>query len=448
VSGADGAATVDVGHLIDQGRWGLYQQWLVLVTALTIVFDGIDNQLMGVTIPTIMREWSVPRSAFAPVVSLGYLGMVIGGTLGGLLGDRVGRRTTLAFSMLLFGMMTLAASRAGSVPAFAVLRCLAGFGLGGAIPNAAALAAEYVPTRQRPLAVTITVVCTPVGAMVAGMLAIPMLPALGWRALFVTGGLLPIAGAFAVTRVLPESPRFLARHPPRKPELVTSLRRMGFAVSDQTRLVDSGDVPLEHATIGTLFTRPFRVDTGALWAAFFSSLLCIYLAFNWLPSLLTDAGFSSAMASAGILWFNLGGIIGAVAGALSIRRWGSRRSMLLASALSVAGVAALSEVHLSTSLAAMVFAMLAVIGALMNCVQSTMFALAAHVYPAGVRATGVGSASAFGRVGAIASGYVGVWALAHGGSSSFFGVFAIALTICFMALASVRRHIPPGSAAR
>ena len=59
---------VDVSRTIDQGRWSGYQQWLVFLTALTIIFDGIDNQLLGVTIPSIMAEWHVARSAFAPRV--------------------------------------------------------------------------------------------------------------------------------------------------------------------------------------------------------------------------------------------------------------------------------------------------------------------------------------------------------------------------------------------
>ena len=58
---ADG---VDLGHLLDDGRWTDYQKWLVLLTAITIVFDGVDNQLLGVSIPTIMKEWSVPRVRF------------------------------------------------------------------------------------------------------------------------------------------------------------------------------------------------------------------------------------------------------------------------------------------------------------------------------------------------------------------------------------------------
>src|SRR5437868_3738697 len=59
---------IDVGRRLDEGHWGGYQKWLVCLTALTIVFDGIDNQLLGVAMPSIMREWSVPRAAFSPVV--------------------------------------------------------------------------------------------------------------------------------------------------------------------------------------------------------------------------------------------------------------------------------------------------------------------------------------------------------------------------------------------
>jgi MFS transporter, AAHS family, 4-hydroxybenzoate transporter len=57
------AGPIDVGDLIDGGRWSGYQRWLVFLTALTIIFDGIDNQLMGVTMPTIMREWSASSAA-------------------------------------------------------------------------------------------------------------------------------------------------------------------------------------------------------------------------------------------------------------------------------------------------------------------------------------------------------------------------------------------------
>ena len=64
--------------------------------------------------------------------------------------------------------------------------------------------------------------------------------------------------------------------------------------------------------------------------------------------------------------------------------------------------------------------MLGITGAAINGIQTTLYALAAHVYPTTVRATGVGTAVAFGRVGGVMSTYAGEWALAAGGSSGVF----------------------------
>ena len=160
----------DIGVLLDAGRTGAYQRWLVFLTALTIVFDGIDNQLLGVVIPTMMSEWGVARSAFAPVVSLGIAGMMVGGALAGIAGDRIGRRRALLASIAMFGAMTLAIAAVHDISTLGALRFLAGMGLGGAIPNAATLSAEFVPRAQRPMAVTATIVCVPLGAMLAGIL--------------------------------------------------------------------------------------------------------------------------------------------------------------------------------------------------------------------------------------------------------------------------------------
>ena len=89
--------------------------------------------------------------------------------------------------------------------------------------------------------------------------------------------------------------------------------------------------------------------------------------------------------------------------------------------------------------------MLAVTGGFINAVQVAMFALAAHVYPTAIRATGVGTAVAIGRMGAISSGYAGPWALAYGGSGAFFGLMAACLCVTLTGLALVRRHITASS---
>jgi MFS transporter, AAHS family, 4-hydroxybenzoate transporter len=420
--------SVDIGQLLDGGGWGGYQRRLILFTALTIIFDGIDNQLMGITVPTLMREWSLPRGAFAPVLAFGYLGMMAGGSLAGLAGDRFGRRVALLGSMLVFGAMTLAIAFVEGVTLLATLRFLTGVGLGGAIPNAAALAAEYVPKRRRPLAVTITIVCVP-------------LPAYGWRTLFAVGGVLPIVAATVLAKVLPESPRYLAHHPARWPELVRSLARMGHTVPPDTTFVDLSE-GTGRASIRALFAPEFRADTVALWLAFLSCLLAVYLGFGWVPTMLAGAGFSSSVASGGITAFNLGGVAGALAGGAAIARIGSRTSMLLMAVLAVASAFVMSTMSLTTGAALLpIIVMLTITGAAINGVQTTLYALASHVYPSTMRATGVGTAASVGRSGAVLSGYVGTWALEYRGSTSFFWVVAASMAMCTIALAIVRRHV-------
>ncbi|MGQ0732473.1 MAG: MFS transporter [Acidobacteriota bacterium] len=443
---------VDVGQLLDDGAWSRYQKRLVVLTALAIIFDGFDNQLLGLALPAMMRDWGVARGAFAPVVSLGYLGMMIGGAAAGLAGDQLGRRTALVFSVLIFGGATVGMAFAGDVTTLMIVRTLAGVGLGGAIPNGASLAAEYVPLRQRPLAVTLTIVCVPVGGVLAGLFAVPALPAVGWRGMFAIGGVVPLITAIVLWRVLPESPRYLARHPARWPELRRLVERMGFPVDaestfDRPKVSQTGAggtvIEAHHVSpFRSLFSREFRADTIALWAAFLSCLLAVYLAFAWLPSLLVSAGLGATVASTGLTMFNLGGVVGAIAGGAVIARLGSRRTMLTMASGAVIGALVLSAMRIdATAPAVPILVLLAITGGLINAVQTTMYALAAHVYPTAIRATGVGTASAVGRSGAILSGYAGPWALDLRGSTSFFAVMALSLTMTVAALALVRRHV-------
>jgi AAHS family 4-hydroxybenzoate transporter-like MFS transporter len=437
-------SSVDVGKLLDAGSWTGYQKWLVFLVAMTIVFDGIDNQLLGIVIPTVMNEWGVPRSAFRWVVSLGYFGMMVGGMAAGLAGDRLGRRTALLGSMVVFGVLTVAAAFVNSTEALGVLRFLAGIGLGGAMPNAAALAAEYVPARMRPVAVTVTIVCVPLGATLAGLLGIQALPTLGWRNLFIIGGVVPLVAAAALRYMLPESPQFLARHRSRWAELVGVMKRMGHDLAPDSSFAEpSSGRPARKASVASLFAAEFRRDTLALWGAFFSCLLAVYLCFSWLTSLLTGAGFDPATANTGITAFNLGGVGGALLGGAVITWLGSRRAMLTMTAVAIAGATGLALMEITPAVPLLaIMAMLTLTGAMINGVQTTMYALAAHVYPTAVRATGVGTAVAFGRIGAVMTGFIGSWAADIGGTHAFFSVVAGMMVVTFVTLAVVGRHVP------
>lgn len=434
--------SIDIGHLLDEGRWGSRQKLYVFLTALTIIFDGIDNQLLGVAVPAMMRDWSLTRGAFAPVLAAGMIGMMAGGAIAGLVGDRLGRRVALIGSVFVFGVLTALAALVDNLWTLATLRFLAGLGLGGAMPNAAALVSEYVPKRHRPFAVTLTIVCVPLGGTLAAFVSGYVMPVLGWRSLFAFGGILPVVVALILIKFLPESPRFLARHPDRWPDLVQTLRQIGHDVPDGSTFVDLSERAAVKASIGSLFTLEFRRETIALWGAMFACMLAVYSAFNWVPSLLaTDLGL--AVASNGLAAFNFGGVAGAICGGLVIARIGSRPTMLTMAAGAVAGALMLAATPISaTTSAASLILMLGFTGAMINAIQTTLYALAAHVYPTTVRATGVGTAVAFGRVGGVTSTFAADFALEAGGSRAFFGLIAASMAVVFAALAMVRRHVP------
>ena len=438
---------IDVGALLDARPWSGYQKLLVAMVASTVVLDGADNQLLGIAIPELMRDWSAPRAAFAPVLASGLVGMMIGAGLAGLSGDRLGRKVALLASVTLFGVLTLAAAAADGPIMLAVLRFAAGLGLGGAMPNAAALASEFVPQRRRALAVTIAIVCVPVGGMLASAIAEQVLPTLGWRLLFVIGGVLPLAIAGTLVATLPESPRYLARHPDRRTELDRLLRRLGHDPAPDATYVDASEAGARQVSVRALFEPGIARDSLGLWIAFFANLLAVYCCFNWVPAMLAGAGFGAG-ASRGLLAFNLGGVIGAFGGAALVTRYGSKPTLLSLAAGAVAVALVMAAMPIAASAPIAAIGMLALLGCLLNTVQIAMYSLAVHVYPTSVRATGIGWALAFGRSGGVFSSYTGEWALATGGSAAFFGVIAAAMAAVCAALATVRRHIPRGAMSR
>jgi AAHS family 4-hydroxybenzoate transporter-like MFS transporter len=440
--------TIDVGATLDEARWSGYQKLLVLATASTIILDGLDNQLLGAAIPALMREWGLPRPAFVPVQTAGMLGMMVGGAIGGVIGDRLGRRVALLGSVVSFGVLTTLVALVDGVGALTVLRFFAGLGLGGAMPNAAALSSEYVPRRQRPFAVTLTIVCIPLGGSLAGLVGGQLLPRFGWRGLFLVGGILPLIISAVLLKVLPESPRFLARLPERWPQLRALLRRLGHVVPDDAQFADPSERTVARVSARELFTPEFRRDTLGLCGSYFFCLLSVYIGANWVPSMLTGAGFDVGTASYGLTAFNLGGVVGAIAGAVAIMRLGSRPTMLVMAAGAIVGAGVLAMMPIGPQSAFAVLAMLAWTGGLINAVQTTMYALAAHVYPTAVRATGVGTAVAVGRIGGVLSPVVGSWALESGGSTRYFELIGVTMVAAFATLAAIRRHVPGASPAQ
>jgi MFS transporter, AAHS family, 4-hydroxybenzoate transporter len=291
--------------------------------------------------------------------------------------------------------------------------------------------------------VTLTIVCIPLGAMLAAYLSKRMIPAVGLRGFFLIGGMIPFVVGVLLYWVLAESPRFLASRKERWPELIALLRRMGHEIDPEATFVDVGSTQVEtkRSAILELFSPEFLRDTFGLAVSFFFCLLANYLAFQLLVPTLTGIGFSHPAASGLLVWWNVGGVCGALGAALLIKWFGSRTTMLGLSLIAIASAFGLSAMRPDPANDLGLVIMCVVLGSTLNAVQTAMYALAAHVYPTRIRGTGIGTSVAVGRIGNVLASYTGNLALNLGGVAAYFATFGIAMIVVFLGLAVVRRHI-------
>lgn len=433
---------IDIGLFLDSSPLMGMQKIVIFMAAMAIILDGFDSQLIGFAIPQLIEKWGVSRAAFSSVLAAGLIGMAIGMACGGCLADRIGRSRVLATSCLLFGTATILIGFASNVEGLTILRFIAGLGIGAALPCAATLTAEYTPARQRTMAITLTIVCFPLGGMIAGLFAAWVLSHHAWQWLFWVGGSMPVLLSFVLFVFLPESPRYLARHQRRWPELIHILKRMGHTLSESSEFADSAErAAPKKLGFKALFQAAFARDTIAICLAFFSVVLSLYSAFNWLPAVLSAEGLSMALASQALAAHNLGGVLGSLFCAYAITRFGSRVPLLICASLAALSAFAMLGLDISHN-AGLVIAGFGIHGFFVNAVQTSLYGLCAYVYPTEVRATGMATALAFGRMGGILSAFIGAAVITFGGLSGFLVMLGVGMAAAVIALLLVRSHLP------
>jgi len=205
----------------------------------------------------------------------------------------------------------------------------------------------------------------------------------------------------------------MARIQARWGELRALLRPSRHDVPDDASFVDPHEAAAK-ARVGPRAVRagiPVGPRIGALRGAFLFCFFGAYMGTNWVPSMLDKAKFDVGTASYGLLAWNLGVLAFALLAAFIIPRAGSRATMLTLAGGSIAGCVVLAMMDITPAATVPVFIMLGITGGLVNATQTTMYALAANVYPTAIRGTGVGTTVAVGRIGGVLSPLVGAIAL-------------------------------------
>jgi AAHS family 4-hydroxybenzoate transporter-like MFS transporter len=398
-------ATVDVQAFIDERRFGRFQLRVVALCALCMLLDGFDAQAIGYVAPSIVKAWHVSRGSLSPVFAAGLFGLMLGALGLGPVADRVGRRPVLLGCVLFFGVASLLTAGAESVRSLIAFRFLTGLGLGGAMPNAIALTTEYGPRRVRHTTIMLMFCGFSLGAALGGVAAAGLIAHLGWRAVFVLGGVLPCAIFALLLPLLPESIRYLVVRGDRGARVAAILARIDPAAPPGPSAAFTVEEHASHElTVKQLFTEGRARFTLLVWLLFFMSLLDLYLLTSWLPTLIHGAGVAVSRAVLITALFQVGGTLGTVV----LGRLFDRYSPFVSLALTYLGASAfvllIGTVGTSTALlAATAFgAGFCVVGG-----QTGANALTADSYPTAIRSTGVGWALGIGRIGSIVGPLVG-----------------------------------------
>ena len=96
-----------------------------------------------------MEDWGLSAVQAGMLASTALAGMMFGAMIFGSLADKIGRKKVIMICIVLFSGLTCAGGFASNPTEFAVLRFLAGLGIGGVMPNLVALTSEYAPQKMR-----------------------------------------------------------------------------------------------------------------------------------------------------------------------------------------------------------------------------------------------------------------------------------------------------------
>ncbi|HWN40057.1 MAG TPA: MFS transporter, partial [Gammaproteobacteria bacterium] len=138
---------LDVNQFLDTRRIGGTHILVVTLLILTMMVDGYDIFVVGTVAPYLASDLGISPGSLTSVLAVTQLGLMLGNFVVGPVADRYGRRFTMIWSLVLFGVLTLATPLATTVSELFVLRFVAGLFLSGVIPNAIALVSEIMPTR-------------------------------------------------------------------------------------------------------------------------------------------------------------------------------------------------------------------------------------------------------------------------------------------------------------
>ena len=300
------------------------------------------------------KEFGLKPQTMGLIASSTMVGMMVGSFLWGWIADKWGRKIAFTLTVLIFSVFSGFAAAAFSVGFLLGIRFVTGLGLGGAIPVDASILAEFSPARIRGFGGGVLPLTFPIGTFIASAVALVMVPAWGWRGLFLVG-VLPALLLVWVRRGVPESPRWLANRG-RFAEARTALNYLGISdeAIERSRVALKDEPPppvLPKPAFRDLFTPEMRRRTAHTWIIWALPAMASWGMTLFMPTFFIKLyGLSVKTALAYTLYISVVAIAGRLTTYMFLDRIGRKPFTILGYAMAGVFLLLLTQVHLSGSL--------------------------------------------------------------------------------------------------
>ncbi|WP_165943788.1 MFS transporter [Saccharopolyspora karakumensis] len=419
----------------------------VWILCFAVVFlDGFDLVIYGTVLPSLLADpsWNMSPETGGAIGSYALIGLMIGALMSGYIADQYGRRKPLILYAVMFSVLTALCAAANGPAMLGVLRFLVGLALGGALPMVIALVAEYAPAERRNFYNATMLAGYAIGAVLVSLVSIFVVPNLGFRTMFLVGGLMGLAVLPFLVWKLPESLDHLVtsgRHE-RARALADSMGLGGEAVerrAEAMALTAEQESVDRLVAIRALAAPGYRLASIAFPVAGFCAFILAYGLNTWLPEILTSSGYSLGSSLAFLVALNAGSLLGNLVLSTVADRSGPRLAIVIAGGVACVCILALSLGLPTGFVYGLILA--AGFGALTS--AALIFGYASGYYPGYARGTALGWTMGLSRLGGVVGPLIGGFVLGAsvGPEWNFyiFGTTALALCGAIMLVPPSRR---------
>jgi putative MFS transporter len=415
----------------EDARLGPAHWRLMTVLTIALVIDVMKPASLGFVVPGMRLEYGVSKMVVAWLPFAALCGTVVGSIAWGLLADLYGRRA----SILLSAVMFVGTSICGAMPSFwwNVGMCfMMGAAAGGMLPVTYALLAEVMPSRHRGWVLVLVGGLGAVGGYLAASgFSAWLEPILSWRILWFLN--LPTGLVLVLlNRSIPESPKFLMRigH---EQEARRTLARFGCVAFEKDVAPAPPPVLAASPVVAHLAATTWALSTVAVaWGLVNFGLLL------WMPAALVAKGYPMGASSALLAASALLALPTVFAGAWAYSRWSTKGALLVAVAITAAGLLGMIQLELASGARVNPVWSLAllIIGA--NGIIAMLLPYAAENYPLRIRGRAVGWIAACTKGGGLVAQWLGLLGLAPSG----LGGATLVLVPIVVSLAWIARSCP------